>query len=695
MRKQFRYWWSACALLAALPLTLQGIDIRVVSGRPDMVTGGDALVEIDGIGQSVTHDLSVSLNGRDITAEFRAGQRTGTLLGLVERLTPGKNRLAVFRGRSVIAHAELINHPITGPVFSGPHQKPFACEPQSVKMGPPLDSDCSLPTQVNYYYRSTSGPFATCPVAPPTNRTNFRPYDPAAPRPDDMAQTTTLDGHTVDFVVRREVGTINRAIYSIAFLHQPGSPLPTPWTSIPSWNGRLVYSFQGGCEPGYNQGLTAPPLTEAVLAQGFAEAGSTLNTFGNNSDDVLSAETMMMVKEYFIKHFGVPVHTLGNGGSGGSMQQYLIAQNYPGLLDGLSTDISFPDTFSVIPDAADCALLKHAFDSSASSWSVEQKGALSGFSNWNVCETWFTSHYAPGWIQPKRCVAVPPAEVYDPVKNPHGVRCDLYSNQVNIWGRDPATGFARRALDNTGVQYGLAAFQTGKISAEQFLELNERIGGFDMDANFVARRMEADAEALRVAYKTGRIERGGGSLGSIPILDGRGYRDVIGNFHDKLRTHQVQARIAAANGSASNLAIFVQPPRTWTPLLVLNEWLDKVARDTSNDRAAVKVARNRPADALDACWIQGQRINEPATYSGPGKCNEAYPAHGNPRMAGGALLSGTILKCALKPVDASDYAGKLTEDQMMRLKTIFPAGVCDYGKPGIGEDTRNEVWRVY
>ena len=43
---------------------------------------------------------------------------------------------------------------------------------------------------------------------------------------------------------------------------------------------------------------------------------------------------MMMVKERFIERFGVPDHTIGWGASGGSVQQHLIAQNYPGLLDG-------------------------------------------------------------------------------------------------------------------------------------------------------------------------------------------------------------------------------------------------------------------------------------------------------------------------------------------------------------------------
>ena len=44
-----------------------------------------------------------------------------------------------------------------------------------------------------------------------------------------MAQTTLLDGRTVDYVVRRERGTINRFIYSFAMLAPFGeSPARSP-----------------------------------------------------------------------------------------------------------------------------------------------------------------------------------------------------------------------------------------------------------------------------------------------------------------------------------------------------------------------------------------------------------------------------------------------------------------------------------
>ena len=46
-----------------------------------------------------------------------------------------------------------------------------------------------------------------------------------------------------------------------------------------------------------------------MLRQGYAVASSSLNVFGNNCNDVLAAETMMMVKERFVEdtgHLGTP-----------------------------------------------------------------------------------------------------------------------------------------------------------------------------------------------------------------------------------------------------------------------------------------------------------------------------------------------------------------------------------------------------
>ena len=594
----------------------------VLSSRPDMVTGGSALVRI------------------------------GNAVRRVDGLKPGRNIVSVDGHK-----LELVNHPITGPVFSGPHQTPFVCQTEDAGLGPALDANCTAPARVTYHYHDEKG---------------FKPFDPAAPRPADLIQATTTQGKTVPYIVRREVGVINRAIYEIAFLHEPGTPLPDPWTSTPGWNGRLVYSFGGGCQAGYRQAKAGPGLNDGLLSKGYAQAASTLNVFGNNCNDVLSAETLMMVKEHFIRNFGVPAYTIGNGGSGGSMQQHLIAQNYPGLIDGITPTASYPDIVTLIPPVTDCALLTRAFE--GSHWTDEQKTAVSGFATWNTCASWIKARFAPGWIDPGRCDAsLPTTLLYNPVTNPKGTRCGLQDNMVNVYGRDPKTGFARGIVDNVGVQYGLVAFNAGKITADQFLELNQRVGGFDADANFVAKRTVAGRDALRVAYTTGRVNSGGGSLSRIPIIDSRRYVDREANIHDLVRTNQLHARLVRAHGSAANRVVLTNPVGI-NVIRLMDQWL--------TDKA-------KPGALVDGCWTQsGERLTSK-------RCQELYPAHGDPRLAAGAPPSNDVLKCALKPIAAIDYRPPLTDPQLVRLRGIFPEGVCDYTRAGIEQTEVVATWRKY
>src|SRR5580704_825754 len=145
---------SAIALscLAGLPgVAASRIEIEVLSGRADMVTGGDALVETN----AASEKFSALLNGQDISKSFRPGKTAGTMVAHVEGLKSGKNLLEVKSAKGS-AKLELTNYPITGPVFSGPHQKPFVCQTEQAGLGAPLDDDCAVKTVVNYVYKSTT-----------------------------------------------------------------------------------------------------------------------------------------------------------------------------------------------------------------------------------------------------------------------------------------------------------------------------------------------------------------------------------------------------------------------------------------------------------------------------------------------------------------------------------------------------------
>ena len=92
---------------------------------------------------------------------------------------------------------------------------------------------------------------------------------------------------------------------------------------------------------------------------------------------------------------------------------------------------------------------------------------------------------------------------YHPVTNPFGARPTVFDVARNIYGINPITGFALRPFDNVGVQYGLAALNGGAITTTQFLDLNERIGGYDQDANYVANRTVGNIGAIKRAHQSG------------------------------------------------------------------------------------------------------------------------------------------------------------------------------------------------
>ena len=695
------------------------LELHILSSRPDMVSAGNALVEFTAP-WTVRH--TVRLNDVDVTHFFRPAQSGTSLVALLDHLTLGKNKLELQDGANVQVTLELFNHPRSGPIFSGPHQMPFVCQTQDNGLGVALDDDCSAPTIVQYYYKSTdvSEPTGQDPlIAEYESIANanalslpfgFKVLDTSTPLPTDIATTRLSDGSDVSFIIRREVGVINRAIYRIEFIHQPGQPLPTPWARPTSaWNGRVVYAFDGGCGAGFHQGLLnlgEYPQFATALERGYALVTSSLNISANTCNDKISAESATMVKEHFIERYGVPVHTIGVGLSGGAAGLYLIAQNYPGILDGIIPYWSTPDIISAAMLAAsDCALLRQAIAQSSHPWTDTQKTAVSGLASWQACLDAFG-------LDPKACdPSLPEQIVYDRVRNPKGVRCTYFDNAINVFGRDQKSGFARRTLDNVGIQYGLNALNAGIIDAEQFLELNERIGGFDIDGKIVSRRSEGDPEAIRLAHERGALVTGR-SLRNVPIIDWTPYLDDLANSHTRDRAFMVRERLLAAVGNADNHVIFVTPRPVYGALWALNpkrvpgssldelvlamdRWLTRIAADKSAIDTAEKIVRNKPIDVVDGCIAtSGEKIRETASIKNVGRCNKLYPVHGNPRVGAGAPHRAEMLKCQLKNVDLSDYESPLSDTQVERLRSIFSAGVCDYTRSTAEMSPQPILWNA-
>ncbi len=125
-------------------------------------------------------------------------------------------------------------------------------------------------------------------------------------------------------------------------------------------------------------------------------------------------------------------------------------------------------------------------------------------------------------------------------------------------------------------------------------------------------------------------------------------------------------------------------------LRLMDQWLRNIAEDTSDDSASVKVRRNKPTGLVDACYTEtGEKITDEAA------CKRLYPVHANPRLAAGEPPTDDILKCALKAADARGYVHPLTADQLQRLKAIFPQGVCDYSRHGVGQQLVEGTWLSY
>jgi Tannase-like family of unknown function (DUF6351) len=685
--------------------------IDVLSSRPYMVSGGDALVRVTVKKKDVSlGSVRIELNGANITGAFQADAGARTLTGLVTGLRLGENELAVDakdkskgKGRAD-ADITLTNYPIQGPIISGPHEFPFACTtetfvpfPGSPALGAPLDSDCSVERRVQYVYRTTGNAFNSLP----------QPYSSL---PADLAFTTTVTGATVPYIVRLETGTINRAIYQTAILHNPNDAAPSPFAPPAGWNKRIIYPLGGGCIGGwYTQGPDlVDPVNHSYLSQGYGVASATLNTFGNNCNDLLSSETILMVKERFIESFGVPLFTIGTGSSGGAYQSNQTADNYPGAFDGIVTMNSFPDVTTGMVPMHSSRLIELYLASRPGRYTVDQVKAISGYLS------------IPGQIQemsrvrgdrmdpriefpPEILPGVGPQFRYDPVTNPYGARGDVYDHTVNVYGvirNTPFPGdakFAQRPLDNVGVQYGLKALNDGAISVEDFLDLNANMGGVDIDFNRIPTRTTTYLGATRRAYQGGRILGGGNGLASAAIITRMGGNDLLvqGDVHLRYHSFSIRQRLINANGHADNQVIVGNLAPSDLLIEQMGRWLAAVVSDTSARTLAEKVVANKPADVVDACWTTaGVKIVEPQTLNGPGQCNTLFPAGVPPEFVAGAPIELDVIKCKLKPIDMRDYAVPFTAQQRAQLKAIFPHGVCDWSERGV-QQVKSVPWASY
>lgn len=771
------------------PLPAGEIELLSLSTFPETVSGGDVLVALRGLAEG--QSAALTLNGTPISPELVRDVASGELRTLITGLVPGDNVLTAEVGAADTARRvqlTLTNHPITGPIISGPHQTPFACKTVQSGLGEPEDENCSIETVYQWFYRKTSDQ-------------QYAELDPTATTyPDDLQMTTTKDGQSVPFIARVESATINRGIARIAVLDDPiargGQPLPF----VPHWNRRVYYIFGESCGVGYQQGqntpnfvLGAPPNIPAAFQEGLenqdpeavqdlVDTGnilinlvggaerlgkgdivvhSTLSAFGVHCNPFVSMETTMMLKEHITEQYGVPQQFIGTNGSGAALQQYSAANNAPGLLTAAMPTATFADIASTAMTVTDCGLLVNYFSTNPNDWadpakraavtghnaqsslnaevltSNDPSGESDAFNN-EICKSWVSTFFDR--VRPADGCGVPeagagdsgPAFRYHPVDNITGTRCTIQDANVNWLGTqehpaDSAVQIARRPLDNIGVQYGLQALRDGAISAEEFLDLNRNIGGLDVDGNFASERHAMTEELASLLHRIGQVI-GRGSLAETPILDLAPYIDLIPllNIHESVRPFTIRARLNARAGREDTQVIWrgvlTQPDAFET----IDAWTEAIRQNPSdnriNDVASLRPGGPVPYAATDSCsfaTLGGQldlpgvlllplggqaplipgtgapgtsipfAVNVPETWnadgSGTGPCANLLPVVQTPRIAADMPMSDDVLKCQLKPIAAADYNGALDAAQLTELADIFPGGVCDYSKPGVGD----------
>lgn len=691
--------------------------------------------------------------------------------GLIVLNTPPdvalKKEQSAYQGlhpRQQARPAETFPFPIklnqTGPVtplFSAPNQYPFICDTQHSGLGQPLvdnqdkqgiavfvvndndkktkqlmgySKDCRLPTRIQYYVKDEK-------------QDGFVKAD----------NLVSLDMETKT-IIRIETGTINRFIYVLAI---PVNKQDTPELFNNSkWNQKLIYRFKGGVGVGRKQGnMNIDKLLyehEAQLQQGYAVAFSTGTQTSNHYDIWLSEDTALRVKRQFETQYGKPLYTVGMGGSGGAIQQYLLAQNHPGIIDAAIPLYAYPDMVTQVSYALDCELMHYYFDETSDNPKWEQwenrsliegsharQGYKNRYGNLQGIAAMMNGDFSKmpkgasectnGWRGPAHLINNPKF-----FADYHEVATDVFKrfdwshwgDLQHVYGTDQH-GFGRRFWGNDGVQYGLSSLVKGELSVGEFINLNEKIGGWkppiEMEndrfwhisgddslkrlslwsqhnmthegESISAPRSQGDAQAAQAAYDAGLVFLG---VADIPIIDLRHYLDHQLDMHHSMASFATRKRIEYAMGNSEHQLIWmmekddnlsrkdlIRSLPIGDALRVIDQWLFNM-----KTHPQLSLQQNKPASASDRCYDAQQNIidDAPNTWDGlwnektQGVCQQRFPHFTQSRFVAGESIYGDTLYCDKQSVAAAIASGVYGSVDMKafqsQLESIFPNGVCQY-----------------
>ena len=643
-----------------------------------------------------------------------------------------------------------------GPVkslYSGDIQYPFYCMTLDSGLGQPLvdnqqgygvpvyndisnptkilgySQDCNIATRIDYYLLTHHGGITKLTLKEVENL-----YQ-------DKSQYVLL---------RVEQGTINRFIYTIVMPinhDEVGSRLAQS-----QWNKRLIFQFNGGSGIGYRQGKQKAKRVIARQKQQLLDGYAVISSSGNKTsytyNMLLAEDTARRVKTHFISLYGNPLYTVGIGGSGGGLAQYLIAQNSQGILDGLIPLYSYPDMITQTTYALDCDLLNNYFTFRAdkrSYWldwhkrqSVEGMNALNDFpqrTGYLQPVNQIMAGFAPslprgnsecinGYFGLSSFINNPRQGFLRDFFHPDVVKVVKWSywqDLVSILGEDKQ-GYGLSTWDNVGVQYGLLALQQQLITVDEFIDLNSKIGSWKPQAQMtaekiwlpfgrkmpfwlslwgnqnitavtqgVAPRHQGSTKAMQAAYRAGQVFIGNITL---PVIDVRHYLEQDLDMHHVSASFYSRLRIREQNGHYDNHVIWISH-KNYNPVMLafkqMDDWLLAL-----RDNPKYSVVQAKPESLSDSCFsatgevlFQGDTIwNGQWNNQQEGQCQKIYPMYSTSRIQSGGGWAGDMLKCQLIPVKQAvkeKVYGKIDmSSYQAQLEKIFPQGVCDYNKSDVG-----------
>ena len=548
-------------------------------------------------------------------------------------------------------------------LYSGPKQYPFYCMTIDSHIGQPLvdnqegfgvpvyedlvqrsnvigySKDCLFKSHLQFYYLNQNDKLAKL-------------------APEQFSHLDTLrDAKQPLQLFRAEQGSINRFIYTIAMAITPEELGTRTMSSL--WNKKLIYQFNGGSGIGFRQGRqkATRTITRRLIEvqKGYALISSSGNRTSYTYNMLLAEDTARRVKLHFISLFGEPLYTVGIGGSGGGLAQYLIGQNSHDILDGLIPQYSYPDMVSQTIYTLDCDLFNNYFTFRAkdnSRWQQwDQRQLLEGMNSLQD----FPQKIA--FLQPVAQLMAGMVPSFPKgnsecingyfglstfIHNPRqGFLRHFYSDEVveqtnwNYW-EDMAWLFSRdqhglveTTWDNDGVQYGLHALKQKQITLAEFVHINKNIGSWkeqhqmkaeniiipfgrkmpfwvslwgsdnitEVIDNQSAPRRSASLKAIAAAYRGGQVFIGKLDL---PIIDVRHYLEEKLDMHHMSASFSTRIRLQQANGHFDNQVIWVAKrdfDPTYQAFDLMDLWLLK-----GKQFPELNAAQSKPIQLQDTCF---------------------------------------------------------------------------------------------